>query len=85
MNKKLILTTLLISSLGEIFIPKVYTSSLVVSPKELLSPISGKKIERTPNSPLVVEQSTDTNRLQIKDKMEKDFSLSLKHYMMKKN
>lgn len=65
MNRKLILTTLLISSIGEIFTPKTYASSNVMNPRRPVSPISGKVIDIRPISPTVVVPNRDTSRLKI--------------------
>lgn len=72
MSKRLVLTTLLMLSIGEIFTPKIFASSIRVNPKQLISPISGKAINKLPNSPTVVLPSMNTSRLKIMAKAMKD-------------
>jgi len=72
MNRKIVLITLLISSIYETFVSKAYASSDTTEPAQLLSPISGKSITRMPDSPAVVVPRADTNRLKIMAQAIKD-------------
>ena len=72
MNRKLILTTLLISSIREIFTPKTCASSIAMNLRRPVSPISGKVIDIRPNSPTVVLPNRDTIRLKIMAQMMKE-------------